>query len=431
MSLDRGFNLSRGDNTRSLLGMVVLAMAFLGNRSLGEPSLQIHRELMEIIVTFSGELHASDQATGPWAPVGGAVSPLRIASPQSPRYFRALDRGSNSSSVFGPRSIVSWTLIGPLQTHFQLAFAGVPDGIFPPRREKPYFDATLLTESLSLPVRVRVRGNSSLQECPFPKLKFKVSRDTREGTPFADAREIKIGTHCADGGHGPIGRLRDERATFREALAYETMELLGFVGSRVRRAQFQFRDTSPTNEFGTTQWVVQRNALLIEDVEVVGERLGGRALSDQEIVQLKDVDFGVQLISDLRFLHTLLGNWDYALSVDGRGLWNTEVIELANGTKLPIAGDFDLCSWVTETVRLSAPRDFHPELLDLDREALFQLEQIRGGVGFEVFENSRGRFVTARPQIEALIRTATLDDLGRSNALAHVTSFFAALGSVR
>lgn len=410
--------------------MTAWAAALLGTRSLAEPSLQIQRELKELIVTFSGELHASDQATGPWTSVLGAVSPLRIASPQSPRFFRALDRGSNSSSVFGPRSIVSWTLTGPLQTHFQLAFAGMPDGIFPPRREKPYFDAILNTESLSLPVSLRVRGNSSLQECPFPKLKFKVSRDTREGTPFADAREIKIGTHCADGGQGPIGRLRDERSAYREALAYETMELLGFVGPRVRRAQFQFRDTSPTNEFGTTQWVIQRNALLIEDVEVVAERLGGRALSDEEIAQLKDVDFGVQLISDLRFFHTLLGNWDYALSVDGRGLWNTDVIELARGTKLPVAGDFDLCSWVTETVRLSAPRDFHPELLDLDREALFQLEQIRESLGFEVFEDSRRRFVTAKPQIEALIRSASVDDRGRLSALAHVASFFAALGSV-
>lgn len=92
-----------------------------------------------------------------------------------------------------------------MQAHFDLALAGIPDGIFPPRREKPYFVGKVWYSGHEVPVQLRVRGNSSLQECPFPKLKFKVARVDRVGTRFADAREVKLGTHCADGGRGTVG----------------------------------------------------------------------------------------------------------------------------------------------------------------------------------------------------------------------------------
>jgi hypothetical protein len=98
---------------------------------------------------------------------------------------------------------------GPFQRHFDLAFAGTPDGIFPPKREKPYFDGTLQMTGFDIPVSLRVRGNSSLQECPFPKLKFKVSREHRTGTPFFDARG-KTRHALRRGSHGNIGRLRDD-----------------------------------------------------------------------------------------------------------------------------------------------------------------------------------------------------------------------------
>src|SRR5262249_12986122 len=160
-----------------------------------------------------------------------ASSPLLINPAEPGTYYRS--SRAEDESIFSSRSVLRGVVSGPLQEYFDLAFAGTPDGIFPPHRETPYFDGTLKMGVAEVPVKLRVRGNSSLQECPFPKLKFKVSKENRAGTPFADAREVKIGTHCAEGGRGNIGRLRDERAAFREAVAYEIMELLGFVGPRV------------------------------------------------------------------------------------------------------------------------------------------------------------------------------------------------------
>lgn len=393
------------------------------------PVIQLDREGNQVTLTFTGTLESADAVNGAWTELPQAVSPFVTDLTALQRFYRA--RPLESGNIFSSRSLISWIVTGPLQTHFDLAFAGMPDGIFPPVREKPYFAGSLTMAGKEMAVSLRVRGNSSLQECPFPKLKFKVSKEERKGTPFAEAREIKIGTHCAEGGEGTIGRLRDERATFREALAYEVIERLGFTGPRVRRARIEFRDTSSAATPSPTGWQVTRNAMILEDPEVVAERLGGRALSDEEVAHLENANFSEQLITDLHFLHILFGNWDYALSVDGRELWNTDVIQLADETYLPCAGDFDLASWVTGHVLPTAPHDYYPELPELDRRGRFELEQLQKQVAPGIFAAARDRFVSARPEIELLIDSAEIDDAGRTNVLQHVTSFFGALEAIR
>ena len=407
----------------------------------GEPVLSVAREGGKARIDFTGMLQRADAVTGPWTGLTNTPSPYWLPTETNGLYASGAD-GSVSPSRFGfyrtrgpegifdRASVVNLSMEGPFQVYFEKALAGIPDGIIPPVREKPWFEGevALMAPGLERPIDVRVRGNSSLQECPFPKLKFKVSREDRAGTPFFNAREIKVGTHCAEGGRGTIGRLRDERATWREALVYEVMHTLGFVGPRVRRAQIEYRDTSPTNAAnGQVGWMLSRKAVLLDDIEVVAERLGGRALDDEEITNLTNANFAAQLIADLRILHALLGNWDYALSADGSNLWNTDVIALPEGRFLPVAGDFDLCSFVTEEVQLNAPWDYHPELPDLDREIQWKLELIRRDVATEVFAAGKERFKAKRAAIEAFVASTLVDDAGRTNAQKHVTAFYGAL----
>ncbi len=392
------------------------------------PSIQMVRDPAGLRLVFSGVLCTATAPQGPWIKVPAATSPhLLDPSPTSHRFYRAFQPAS--AGIFEDSSILEWTLTGPFQDHFDLAFAGMPDGIFPPRREKPYFPGAVHFSGLDLATSLRVRGNSSLQECPFPKLKLKVAKDDREGTPFADAREIDIGSHCAEGGSGTVGRLRDERAVYREALAYEVMHVVGLVAPRVRRALIEYRDTSladPTTE-DTVGWTLRRQALLMEDAEVVGERLGGRALDDSEIADLKDARFDPALVSSLRLLHALLGNWDYALSETGKGLWNIEVLAMADGSFIPMAGDFDLASWVTDRVRLNAPHDYRPELPDLEREMHFQVDAVRQQTETVAFDAASSRFRDKRAALEQHISLAVVDESGRRNIQNHLAAFFAAL----
>lgn len=394
----------------------------------GEPVLSHANSGGQARVDFTGLLQRAESVTGPWFDLTNAPSPFPVVAESNVFY-----RTRGPESIFDRRTVTSLRMEGPFQVYFEKAFAGMPDGIFPPVREKPWFEGevALTAPGLERPVQIRVRGNSSLQECPFPKLKFKVSRSDRAGTPFFNAREIKVGTHCAEGGRGTIGRLRDERATWREALAYEVMAALHFVTPRVRRAEIEYRDTSAaTNVQGEAGWTITRKAVLLDDIEVVAERLGGRALDDEEITNLTNANFNVQLIADLRLFHAFLGNWDWLLSADGSDLWNTEVIVFPDGRYLAVAGDFDLASFVTEEVQLNAPWDYHPELPALERETRWRVETVKRDVSPEVFATGKARFVSERAAIEALVAWALLDEPGRANAQQHIAAFYTALEAV-
>jgi hypothetical protein len=381
---------------------------------------------------FSGVLWVADHVQGPWSMVAEAESPFALDAANTQKFFRAGPLGTNN--IFDAHTLVSMGLSGPLQGNFNLAHAGTPDGIFPPVRLKDYFLGTLVIPGWTLPASVRVRGNSSLQECPFPKLKFKIAKEARAGTPFADAKEIKIGTHCAEGGHGGIGRLREQSAVFREVLAYEALELMGFTAPRIRRVEMDYVDTTPaTNDYSTVGWQVTRDALIVEDGEVLASRLGGRLLNEEEAVALGTGKFDLQLTADLQCFEALIGNWDCDLGWGGRNVWNFEVLEFPTGSVtnyVPVAGDFDLASWVTGVVRRSAPWDYHPELGDLERETRYALEQAQLRVGAVLFNASRQRFNDRKAALETLVNFARIDEDGRANAQHHVSVFYEALSAL-
>src|SRR5262245_48807428 len=97
-----------------------------------------------------------------------------------------------SSTLFsdgGPDKLV---VQGPLQTAFDAARAGEPDGIFPQPRVTDPFMGKIGYADVLLDAELEVRGNSSLAECPFPKLKAKADKVQAAGTPFDGARKLKI-----------------------------------------------------------------------------------------------------------------------------------------------------------------------------------------------------------------------------------------------
>lgn len=380
-----------------------------------------------ISITYSGTLQKADSLLGPWKDISVDNSPYEAVPSETQGFYRRIE----SEGLFASDSIVDLTLTGPFQQHFDFAFAGIPDGIFPPTRDKPFFDGQIEFKERTIPVRLRVRGNSSLQECPFPKLKVKISRSNREGTPFENAREWKIGTHCAEGGRGTIGRLRDERTAYREALVYEVMIDLDMVGPRVRRARILYHDTSPGTEDPRVGWQLTRKAFVFDHVEIVAERLGGQALEDEEVASLVNANFDEQLVTDLMLFHTLIGNWDYHLSPDGQGLWNTEVIRLADGSLIPVAGDFDLSSWVTGQIRVTAPRDYLPTEPDLDRQIRFELERISALAGPIRFNQGRERFTQIEEQIINRLCSSVIDEDGSIAITEQVTQFFKLLKEMK
>ena len=110
--------------------------------------------------------------------------------------------------------------------------------------------------------------------------------------------------------------------------------------------------------------------------------------------------------------------------VQAKGLWNTEVVELSDKSLRPVAGDFDLSSWVTGAVRVTAPRDFLPDLEDIERHFRYELDRIRTAYGPDLFSDATQRFLGFREALEHLIAAAEVDEEGREFMRQHVALFY-------
>src|SRR5436190_7507349 len=94
------------------------------------PAITIAREGGQVTITFTGTLQSANTVSGPWTVISNAVSPFKVDLADGQSFFRT--QQTEIESVFSSREIVAWTLTGPFQKYFELAFAGTPDGIFPP-----------------------------------------------------------------------------------------------------------------------------------------------------------------------------------------------------------------------------------------------------------------------------------------------------------
>src|SRR5688572_12848859 len=80
----------------------------------GDPAVAIGREGAQVKITFAGSLEAAATVGGPWHEVTNAASP-HVPEPAAGRRFY---RTRSPVSIFSSRSVVEFSLSGPLQAHF-------------------------------------------------------------------------------------------------------------------------------------------------------------------------------------------------------------------------------------------------------------------------------------------------------------------------
>lgn len=362
---------------------------------------------------------------------------------------------TTAADVFADRSVLTLGLEGPFQDLFAAAHAGEPSGPLPglPRRtfdEMPGKMTFTMSggEKRSLDVTIKVRGNSSITECPFPKLTVKLTDAAKalaKDTPFAKNTKIKIGTHCADAGDGQtgtVGRLRNEKSPLREQLVLselEALELPATLASRAARITYSDAKTHATTE---------RNAMLFEDQEALAKRSGApkkvcRTVGTEEEcdpvltdAELSKVDprngFDRDRIAALVLFHAAVGNWDWALDVGdappsggNSRVWNHDVLMLgADGTALtPVAHDFDLASSVTGHI---GPAEVTPAALAKQLKTM--LAETAGLTPAQV-DGAKALFRTKKAGLYAAVEHSATDDAGKALAKAHLDAFFAAIGN--
>lgn len=348
------------------------------------------------------------------------------------------DAGEATVRWYDSREAFRFSLSGALGDAFGAAFAGTPDGIVPPLRKKDPFDGTVAYLDLAnaehtASVVLAVRGNSSLQECEFPKLKFAFdARVDDERDPFLQTREIKIGTHCGEEAtiNGTIGRLRNQDAAWREEVVYQLARALGIVTLQTRPAIIRYTDTSSEPAFESP---LERKAFLLEHIDELARRLGAEALQDP-------VDCGTdpnakpdaEAVLRVKFFHAMVGNWDWMLGppeMHGCGsIWNTEVLVHPDGTLTLVPADFDLSAFAVGSVRDKDTNQFVDVTLERAKvSARGYLEPSLVGESDKAIAAMKAEYLAKQAALRQLIDDSLMDAKGKASGRLLLDGFFAVL----
>jgi hypothetical protein len=356
------------------------------------------------------------------------------------------------AGIFSTNEPITLTIEAPFSDMFYLARMGVRDRPTRPiKRVKKYNPGILKGKSpagdFSLPIQIKVRGNSSLADCTFAKLKIKIDKEAARGTVFEQADEVKVGSHCdndfdKEHSYTMAGRYLDPIATHREAYAYSVLNLLGLVAPKSRPAVITYVDTSEDS----WERPIKRHAFLFEDIEVVASNLGGLEIRDEdklfepEEVDAVDRDAALKLY----FAETLIGNWDWNLTLDREQvaskpdstrpgerrehLWNMDILTAPNGKTIPVPADFDLATIVNDFLRMGmVPDDF---LTGESNSVRFRANILKRATKYfptESLTEMRKHFEGRKGEILAHVETYPLDDKEKDRLKRHIDQFYRAL----
>ncbi len=174
--------------------------------------------------------------------------------------------------------------------------------------------------TLQVPLRVRTRGHWRLEHCHFPPLRLNFTKNAVRGSRFDGLDRPKLVNYCRDDDPS-------EQYVLQEYQLYRVQQLLTPLGHRARLMRVTYADSASGKPL-TTRW-----AFLIEEPEVMAERLGGK-LTEQRGATVDFLDPGTTALVGV--FEYLIGNTDFSVSA----LHNIELLQ-KDGTYLPIAYDFD------------------------------------------------------------------------------------------
>jgi hypothetical protein len=172
-----------------------------------------------------------------------------------------------------------------------------------------------------LPMRAKTRGVWRLKNCHFPPLRLDFPGKESKGTPFAHLGKPKLVNFCRDDDS-------HEQFILQEIQLYRAYQLLTPVSYRTRLLRMTYVDSAKADTMAT------RYAFVAEDPEALAKRLGGK------VVRIKGAaasDLEPAPLAVAYVFQYMIGNTDFSFN----GLHNTQLVQLTDGTILPVAYDFD------------------------------------------------------------------------------------------
>lgn len=314
---------------------------------------------------------------------------------------------------------------------------------------------TIMTEdqkTIRVPIDIRARGMSSLNEpeYEFPKLKVKIGKKERSQlrrTEFDFIKSFRINTHVANKenindpkmARTMRGRLISENSPLREQLAYEIARVLGLLTPHTRLATINYVDASQKAS-------VTKRALLIETDGSLQSRIKGELITDLEVSQFKIIPVDQVEGALFHLFHKIIGNEDVGLHIyedskmpteKNRPLFNTHIYQLPDGSYRPLIYDMDLSSFVSgyELRESSFYKNDFFNLTDgnkaITANMLYKLRmRIPHRHILAAIERTKKVKVALYQSIEDAYAHQNLDHLGYQNAKAHLDSYFAVVDSV-
>lgn len=291
----------------------------------------------------------------------------------------------------------------------------------------------ILDDGRRLPIKLTVRGQTSLQVCRFKKFEIEFSDPASlAGTPFAGQKSFDLGTHCdKDPESLDDVRLGDARAVGREQALYRMLAELTPASRRARLLEVTYID-SDSNVSTTFP------AFALEELRSVRKRLG--AEKAETPAPYKTLD---QPAVALAFLFNLMinnadlqiGDLTFGGVKQGLALHNAKMIKI--DTKLiAVPYDFDIAAAVSGFSNAPFSADFNPKFLpgatSTLKQMAFRIYFMRKHFDQATLDATISLFKEKKAALRSLVAQSHADESGKQLIASYLDAFDAATqGSVR
>ena len=212
--------------------------------------------------------------------------------------------------------VVNMTLIGEMDSFIHIRKTRDYS-----KADLTYIDGTGVERKYQ--VKVKPRGKFRRRVCDFPPLKLKFSKDELEAAGLSKHNDLKLVTHCME------DKEYNESLILKEYLTYKMYNELTPNSFRVQLVNITYQDRNdPTNS-------INQYGFLIEDVDEMADRMGGKECDDCIGLSLDKVKMNHERLMSM--FQYMIGNLDYSIEMNR----NVKMIEMEKDVFIPVPYDFD------------------------------------------------------------------------------------------
>lgn len=255
-------------------------------------------------------------------------------------------------------------------------------------------DGTMLEKSIEL----KPRGKSRRKYCEFPPLQVRFSKKELKARGIStDHKNLKLVTHCLESNTATPSILK-------EYLAYKIYNELSPNGLDAQLLATKYEDIH-------TGTVLERYAVLLEDIDELAERLDGKEVDGYSREKKEFIAENIDIFSLFQYM---IGNADWDIPV----IRNIKFIKVNNEKKLiAVPYDFDSAGFVSTPYAIPNPN--------------YKLESIKQRFFMGDFKNKQARqktiahFNQKKENIYQLVNDfKEMDELTKIEVKEYLDSFY-------